>query len=198
MKEFGDKEIHPDDLSFILERVFAEVDQKLIQSCEFIGSTATIVVVWQYEDKRYVQAANVGDSTSFLARGKSVISLSLDHKPNKEEERKRMVAEGIEILEDQNRVNGLSVSRAMGDHFLKTEKVGVISRPYISDCIEVTEEDSLIVLASDGLWDVMSGERSIQIAQHFEKSEPMANALMQAALAHPKCVDNVTVIVIQL
>ena len=43
----------------------------------------------------------------------------------------------------------------------------------------------------------MTGSRCMEIAEHFENSELMANGLMQAALAHPKCLDNVTLIVVQ-
>lgn len=42
-----------------------QVDQQM-REFEDVGTTCTAVLVWFYEGKRYVQAANVGDSCAFL------------------------------------------------------------------------------------------------------------------------------------
>jgi serine/threonine protein phosphatase PrpC len=48
----------------------------------------------------------------------------------------------------------LTVSRALGDHFLKNQ--GVISEPSV-EAHEITPEDLFLVIASDGLWDKVQG-----------------------------------------
>jgi len=63
----------------------------------------------------------------------------------------------VRVLVFRKRVGGvLSVSRALGDHQLKGECGGVSCVPDIS----VTEVDgaSALVIASDGLWDVLHAD----------------------------------------
>jgi serine/threonine protein phosphatase PrpC len=70
--------------------------------------------------------ANAGDSRSVLAKkGKKeeIITepLSEDHKPENEEEYKRIIAAGGHV--EENRVNGnLALSRALGDFEYKQNK----------------------------------------------------------------------------
>jgi hypothetical protein len=56
-----------DDCREILFKTFVEVDLQLIEF-EYMGSTGTAVFVWENNGKRFLQAANVGDSTAFLKR----------------------------------------------------------------------------------------------------------------------------------
>ncbi len=58
---------------------------------------------------------------------------------------------GTELGPYQTRLNGLSISRALGDQFVKQQKLGVVCEPYISDPIQLEPTDSVIVLASDGV-----------------------------------------------
>ncbi len=48
-------------------KVFAELDSAM-KEFEFEGTTATAVVVWRTGEsgERFVQAANVGDSSAFI------------------------------------------------------------------------------------------------------------------------------------
>lgn len=51
-----------------------------------------------------------------------------DHKPTDKEEKQRVRNSGIEMKENATRIGGLAVSRALGDHFLKRENLGIISK----------------------------------------------------------------------
>lgn len=79
------------------------------------GCTSVVVLV----TKEAIYCANAGDSRSVLARrgpNDTVIAepLSEDHKPNNEEESKRIIAAGGHV--EENRVNGsLALSRSFGD-----------------------------------------------------------------------------------
>jgi serine/threonine protein phosphatase PrpC len=58
--------------------------------------------------------ANAGDSRSVLCRGGVAVPLSYDHKPENEEERRRIEHAGSTITE--GRVDGnLNLSRSLGD-----------------------------------------------------------------------------------
>lgn len=189
----------PTNMQVPFKDAYAAVD-KLLLPHEYVGCTATTVFIWQSGENRYLQCANVGDSTSFLKRGNSVVKLSKDHKPTDPDERIRIVTSGIELGENQTRVGGLAVSRALGDHFLKQMNQGVIGEPYICQPIQLTEEDTILIVASDGLWDVMTGEQAVEVCESITvgSAELMATTLIRTALDDPKCTDNITVIVVLL
>lgn len=83
-------------------------------------------------------------------------ALSVDHKPNSREERSRIEdAGGVVIWAGTWRVGGvLAVSRAFGDRPLKRY---VIPTPYVRQEL-LTSDDDCLILASDGLWDVVSNQ----------------------------------------
>lgn len=88
----------------------------------------------------------------------AAIALSVDHKPNSKEERQRIEnAGGVVVWAGTWRVGGvLAVSRAFGDRPLKRF---VISTPEVREEM-LTSEDECLILASDGLWDVISNQVS--------------------------------------
>ena len=84
--------------------------------------------------------------------------MSIDHKPNRPEERERIEnAGGVVVWAGTWRVGGvLAVSRAFGDRPLKKY---VVPTPEIRT-EAITPEDEFVIFASDGLWDVMSNQVS--------------------------------------
>ncbi|GLJ53859.1 hypothetical protein SUGI_1150050 [Cryptomeria japonica] len=126
---------------------------------ENVGSTAVIAVVSPSE----VVIANCGDSRAVLSRGGKAIALSNDHKPEQEDEMGRIEAAGGRVIFwNGYRVAGfLAMSRALGDRFLKRY---VISEPEVT-CTERTHEDECLILASDGLWDVLSNDTVCEVAR---------------------------------
>jgi len=83
-------------------------------------------------------------------------ALSVDHKPNSKDERQRIEnAGGVVVWAGTWRVCGvLAVSRAFGDRPLKRY---VIATPDIKE-ENLKDDDEFLILASDGLWDVMSNQ----------------------------------------
>ncbi|KAK8566303.1 hypothetical protein V6N13_002017 [Hibiscus sabdariffa] len=127
--------------------------------CDAVGSTAVVAIVTP--DK--VVVANCGDSRAVLCRNGKPVPLSSDHKPDRPDELNRIQeAGGRVIFWDGPRVLGvLAMSRAIGDNYLK---------PYVScepevTVIDRTAEDELLILASDGLWDVVSNDTACGVAR---------------------------------
>ncbi|KAI4299529.1 hypothetical protein L6164_032981 [Bauhinia variegata] len=120
--------------------------------CGAVGSTAVAAVVTP--DKIIV--SNCGDSRAVLCRNGVAIPLSSDHKPDRPDELLRVQAAGGRVIYwDGPRVLGvLAMSRAIGDNYLKPY---VISEPEVT-VTERTDEDECLILASDGLWDVVSND----------------------------------------
>lgn len=127
--------------------------------CDAVGSTAVVSVVTP--DKIIV--SNCGDSRAVLCRNGVALPLSVDHKPDRPDELNRIQEAGGRVIYwDGARVLGvLAMSRAIGDNYLKPY---VISEPEVT-ITERTDEDECLILASDGLWDVVSNETACGVAR---------------------------------
>ncbi|CAA3013285.1 probable protein phosphatase 2C 75 [Olea europaea var. sylvestris] len=177
MDESGLKE----EWTRVLKSCFMRMEEVVLNTCScgivglrcscdryevnFVGSTAVVAVL----TPQHVVVANCGDSRAVLCRGGRVVPLSFDHKPDREDERARMEACGGRVVYlDGARVEGiLAMSRAIGDRYLKPF---VISEPEIS-FTKRDEEDEFLILASDGLWDVMSNEMTCEVARECLREE---------------------------
>ncbi|KAJ7959305.1 Protein phosphatase 2C family protein [Quillaja saponaria] len=154
------------------------------------GSTASTAVLVG----NHLYVANVGDSRTIVSRGGKAIPLSEDHKPNRSDERKRIEgAGGVVMWAGTWRVGGvLAMSRAFGNRMLKQF---VVAEPEIQDQ-EIDEEFELLVLASDGLWDVVPNDDAVSLAHTEEEPEAAARKLTEAAFTRGSA-DNITCIVVR-
>lgn len=146
------------------------------------GCTAVVAVV--VGQKLYV--ANAGDSRCVLCRGKDTISLTQDHKPTDPEEDRRIRAAGGWVTE--GRVNGsLNLSRAIGDMNYKqlksrpAEEQIVTANPDIRE-IDLTPEDRFLILACDGIWDILTNEEAVQFVD-----EKLAEGLAPKEICEMMC-----------
>ena len=179
----------------ILIEALLEMDKTVLRDFEYEGCTATATIVWQVGDDRYLQSACVGDSLSFLSRGGVCHELSECHVVANPAEKDRMRAEGHTVKDGQNRVNGLSVSRALGDHFVKDSNLGIVNTPFVCHPVKLNSDDNILIVASDGLWDVVTGQEAIDLCRTERTARGMSSKLLKHALNSLKCNDNVTVIV---
>ncbi|XP_066306444.1 probable protein phosphatase 2C 6 isoform X4 [Miscanthus floridulus] len=78
---------------------------------ETVGSTAVVSVI----SSSHIIISNCGDSRAVLCRGKQPVPLSVDHKPNREDEYARIEAEGGKVIQwNGYRVFGvLAMSRSI-------------------------------------------------------------------------------------
>ncbi|KAI3645445.1 hypothetical protein MP228_008373 [Amoeboaphelidium protococcarum] len=157
-------------------------------------------------EKRVLYVANVGDARCVLGRNGKALRLTYDHKGSDPQEMKRIIDVGGFIM--NNRVNGcLAVTRALGDASMKDL---VTSAPYTAQ-VALSSTDVFMVLACDGLWDVMTDQEVVEFVQKFfadyktsvESAEDQrqdvqlcAEALMKHALAND-CTDNISCMVVK-
>lgn len=127
--------------------------------CDAVGSTAVVAIVTP--DK--IVVSNCGDSRAVLCRNGGAIPLSSDHKPDRPDELERIESAGGRVIYwDGARVLGvLAMSRAIGDNYLKPF---VIPDPEVT-IMDRTAEDECLILASDGLWDVVSNDTACGVAR---------------------------------
>ncbi|KAH7731793.1 Protein phosphatase 2C containing protein [Aphelenchoides avenae] len=117
------------------------------------GTTACVALL--YKDR--VVVANVGDSRAVLSRGGTAVDLSVDHKPEDALEKARVEAAGGHVSEDGRVNGGLNLSRALGDHCYKTNAELPVEAQLISPVPDIkveqiTDDDTLLVVACDGIW----------------------------------------------
>ncbi|CRH02542.1 protein phosphatase PPM5, putative [Plasmodium relictum] len=144
------------------------------------GTTATIIVHLFKEKKLYI--AYVGDSRAVLGKKKDgsnqlvAVELTKDHKPNSSGEKKRILNSGGQVMKLEGDIPyrvfiknkfypGLAMSRAIGDTI--GHQIGIISEP---DFLEVNineEEDILVLICSDGVWEFISSEEAINLIYEF-------------------------------
>lgn len=156
----------PEDMSETLKKSFHELDEEVLQNDNYEYQGSTAVAIWVHEDGekgRTLISANIGDSRAVLSHKRQAIDLTKDHKPNDAEEKERILEMGEKVEWDPysnvHRVRNLSLSRAIGDKFAKPVVSGEvdIKRYPLHD----SGSDDFVILASDGLWDVMTSQVSI-------------------------------------
>jgi protein phosphatase 2C family protein 2/3 len=144
-----------------IQNAFLKLDASILeQNQKHDGSGCTAVCALLSPTKIYV--GNAGDSRCVLCRDGKAVPLSEDHKPFLEKEIKRIQKAGGFV--QAGRVNGnLALSRAVGDFDFKQnknlspEEQAITVFPDVTS-IDLTEEDEFLILACDGIWDVMSNE----------------------------------------
>eukprot|EP01137_Pigoraptor_chileana_P025448 Opistho-2@94963 len=169
------------------------------------GSTAVCVLI---KDKKMF-CGNAGDSRCIISSAGANIPMSFDHKPVNEGESQRITAAGGFV--EFGRVNGnLALSRAIGDFEFKTNPAmsaqdqivtvfpDVITRP-------LTDKEEFLVLACDGIWDVMSNQDVVDfVRQRIARALPLdriVEELLDACLAPESHIggvgcDNMTAVIV--
>lgn len=154
-----------DNVSKGIKTGFLELDDKMrkempeiVSGMDKSGSTAVCAMV----SPEYFFFANCGDSRAILCRDGKVEFFTTDHKPFHPNEKERIQNAGGSVM--IQRVNGsLAVSRALGDFEYKNVEGKGPCEQLVSPEPEVfierrSQTDEFIVLACDGIWDVMSNE----------------------------------------
>ena len=105
---------------------------------------------------------------------------------------KRIEKEGGTIIDD--RLGGiLAVSRGLGDFDLKSK--GLTCEPHITKKL-IDHNINYCVLASDGVWDVLSPDEVAKITQ-THKIDKMAKKIVETAMDRGS-EDNISCIVVEL
>ncbi|KAK8388268.1 hypothetical protein O3P69_020274 [Scylla paramamosain] len=177
------------------------VDRQVVAHCkartDMSGSTAVVAVL----DGEMLVIGNVGDSRAVMADLKgSTIPLSFDHKPNQLKERRRIKeAGGFITFTGVWRVAGvLATSRALGDFPLKEPRQLITAEPDVLTFSLTDHRAHFIILATDGLWDVMTNEEAVAfVRDHLHEPDHGAKALTMHAF-HRGSQDNITVAILNV
>ncbi|KAJ4979493.1 hypothetical protein NE237_010273 [Protea cynaroides] len=167
----------------------------------YSGSTAVTIL----KQGEHLMIANLGDSRAVLCSTDNrnqpfPVQLTLDLKPNVPSEAERIKKCKGRVLAMDKEPNvfrvwmpeencpGLAMARAFGDFCLKD--YGLISIPQVS-YRKLTSRDEFVVLATDGVWDVLSNKEVVSIVASAKKQSIAAQLLVDHAIQawrtkHPK------------
>eukprot|EP00878_Enallax_costatus_P000689 GHUV01000798.1.p1 GENE.GHUV01000798.1~~GHUV01000798.1.p1 ORF type:complete len:644 (+),score=188.14 GHUV01000798.1:1116-3047(+) len=138
-----------------LAAAFGSIDRelRLAKTARLTGSTAVVALV----TNSMIHISSCGDSRAIICQGFEAIQPVQDHTPLREDERARIQRLGGQIFQRNGmRVMGaLAMSRAIGDHALRP--YGVTADPDVAHH-ERCDSDDYLILASDGLWNVLSNK----------------------------------------
>mmetsp|Transcript_59252 Transcript_59252/g.158579 ORF Transcript_59252/g.158579 Transcript_59252/m.158579 type:complete len:398 (-) Transcript_59252:80-1273(-) len=155
------------------------------------GSTAVCCVIWHdaARDRHVLFSAHVGDSRAVLQQKGKAIRLTEDHKPERDDERKRVVSAGGKVADfggiwrvctphpvafaGQTVTWALAVSRSFGDVPLKSPLTLMSAVPEVN-YRDLCDDDSGIILACDGIFDVMSDQEVVDCANQNPRNDAEA------------------------
>eukprot|EP01025_Chloroclados_australasicus_P019607 TRINITY_DN2070_c3_g1_i2.p1 TRINITY_DN2070_c3_g1~~TRINITY_DN2070_c3_g1_i2.p1 ORF type:complete len:503 (+),score=49.54 TRINITY_DN2070_c3_g1_i2:723-2231(+) len=155
----------PYGLQEVFEETFLQADEEITDQGS--GCTATVMAFQTTNKTVSLQMANVGDSSGVMLNlvKHQFRELTHDHKVVDEEESKRL--DELDILRSHNgtRILGLNLARTLGDKAVKQAHMGVVAQPHVSEVLELDiSETVLVLMASDGLWDVLTYEEVALVA----------------------------------
>jgi serine/threonine protein phosphatase PrpC len=180
------------------------------------GTTCVILIIDVYYK---ITCYNVGDSrcigyqTNKNNQQPGIIQLTQDHKPDSQQELQRIRKLGGVVKKrpgDVARVAGLALSRSFGDFYARNS--GVIYDPEIT-IFDSIEEFKFLILASDGVYDMMNNEEIIEFINEKRKKTTTTTTttvgiIAQELVAHCRKLwlhdtngrycDDITVIIIDL
>ncbi|XP_049549931.1 protein phosphatase 1H isoform X4 [Orcinus orca] len=150
-----------------LESAFKEMDLQIERerSSYSISGGCTALIVICLLGKLYV--ANAGDSRAIIIRNGEIIPMSSEFTPETERQRLQYLARVMATI---------GVTRGLGDHDLKVHDSNIYIKPFLSSAPEVRVydlsryehgADDVLILATDGLWDVLSNEEVAEAITQF-------------------------------
>jgi len=192
--------------------MYIHIQNKLTIECKNIanttGTAALSIIHYKENNKHKLYVINLGDCRAVKCDKKTIaIPLTIDHKPNNYNETKRIIKLGGRIIQEPNddpRIEGLSLSRALGD---------LDTKPFVSHIPEIfryelDNRDRFIILACDGLWDAFENQQAVNFvlneldktknlkSDHKQKNQKNIAYLLAKEAIERGSRDNVSVIIV--
>ncbi|NXK91827.1 PPM1K phosphatase, partial [Formicarius rufipectus] len=199
IKEFLAEE---ENLENVLSKAFLEInkayerhanlsaDATLLNS----GTTATVALL---RDGIELVVASVGDSRALLCRKGKAMKLTIDHTPERKEEKERIKKCGGFVSWNslgQPHVNGrLAMTRSIGDLELKNS--GVIAQPETKKVQLHHADDSFLVLTTDGINFIVNSQEICNFISQCHDPAEAAHVVTEQAVQFGT-EDNSTVVIV--
>ncbi|KAL2496849.1 putative protein phosphatase 2C 58 [Forsythia ovata] len=156
------------DTESALRRAYKITDNEILEQSFHLGKGGSTAVTAILMEGHKLAVANVGDSRAVICKKGVAKQISVDHEPNKEKP----------IIEKK----GGFVSNIPGD----VPRVDV----------EIVDDDvEFVILASDGLWKVMSNQEAVESIRN-KSAQSAAKHLVEEAVSR-KSKDDISCIVVR-
>ena len=180
-------------LTEILKLSIENIDKNIekIENSKNSGSTGTFIVV----NNNYIYCANVGDSKGFYINENEAIQLTEDHNCKNEKEVAMLKKKGVMIFK-QRVFGSLSLTRSFGDMVYKVD--GINCEPFIKKIFVDKQNVKYVVIASDGIWDIVDGKILYKISKELKNGtcEEFCDNLVNYALENGSR-DNISCVIIK-
>ncbi|KAJ8336194.1 hypothetical protein SKAU_G00395370 [Synaphobranchus kaupii] len=202
-----------EDLKLVLSKAFLEIDKALARQLDYsadasppsAGSTATVALL---RDGIELVVGSVGDSRALLCRKGKAVKLTVDHTPERKDERERIKSSGGYVAWNslgQPHVNArLAMTRSIGDFDLKG--AGVIAEP---DTNRISRNrcdrdennmlhhahDAFLALTTDGINFIMNSQEICDVISQCHDPKEAAQRITEQALQYGS-EDNTTALVV--
>lgn len=200
----------PAQLSEAFQQLFRHAQRTFegSEGANHSGTTVTAAVIDPVAQT--VRCAHVGDSKAIVASGTCLEFETEDHDFD-QADMQRVASCGGEVREfpaamkTVRRVYGkgqnypaLALSRSIGD--TDAHKWGVLADPAVSDALPF-KAGNLLVIASDGVWNVLSKEEVLSVATTGSAEEAAVQVVQQSKEAWPQLgtdyVDDISAVVVK-
>nr|VDD33241.1 unnamed protein product [Brassica oleracea] len=202
-----EKVLSQGDASDVLRDVLVKTEARL-DDHQYEGCTATVLLVWKdSEEHLFAQCANLGDSACVIKYVQHIlllhdgryIQMTEDHRVTSLTERRRIQEAGLSLRDKETRIFGINLARMLGDKFPKQQDGRFSAEPYISEPLRIDQssKDAFAVLASDGLWDVVSPKKAVQLVLQMRENESSAEKIANGLLNEARVMrtkDNTSII----
>ncbi|CAI8606919.1 unnamed protein product [Vicia faba] len=177
-----------------VKRAYSVTDSTILEKSGELGKGGSTAVTAILINCQKLVVANIGDSRAVLSENGLAIPLSVDHEPTTEsDDIKNRGGFVSNFPGDVARVDGqLAVSRAFGD---KSLKIHMTSEPHVTVKM-IDDGGEFVILASDGLWKVMSNQEAVDAIKDIKDARAAAKHLTEEAL-NRRSSDDISCIVVR-
>lgn len=159
------------------------------EPAKFIGCTSCVCLV--DNANKLIYFANAGDSRVVLCKKGLAYPMSIDHKPELENEKNRIIkAEGF--IKDGRVKGNLNLTRGLGDLEYKNnpklapEDQMITANPDIIK-EELSKDCDFIIIGCDGIWDCLSNQQACDFVSqrltHDVKLSSIIEEMMDSIIA---------------
>jgi len=227
LMHFRQKQVQPasrdEKIKAAVKEAFSQTDKEILGLAErkkFDQCGSTAVVALLHGNPKLGTAlrlvlAHVGDSRAVLCRAGQAVAITEDHKPDRLDEKKRIERAGGLVLNvrgawriaapsnprgsskaSRREYQGLAMTRSLGDLCFKQPTALSSPDPEVR-VMPITEKDLFLVLATDGIYNVLNNQEVVDCAaRHWDDPEEAAKNVVRTAFQKGSD-ENLTALVIQ-
>lgn len=227
LAQFRQKQVQPasrdEKIKAAIKEAFNQTDKEILALSErkkFDTSGSTAICALLHGNPKLGTAlrlvlAHVGDSRAILCRAGQAVQVTEDHKPERLDEKKRIERLGGLVLNvrgawriaapanprgsnkaSRREYQGLSMTRSLGDASFKQPTALSTPEPEVR-VLPITDKDLFLVLATDGITNVLSNQEVVDCAgRHWDDPEEAAKNIVRTAFQKGSD-ENLTALVVQ-